>query len=275
MVGTDGIPVDADASDESDSVSRLRRRHAEEIERLAARHERQLDALKSSSRYQIGDALINAVRSPRHIGRSFRQLRALFTNRSPKPSPLPPLAPVDSPNSSVAIGAVLDEFSWSCFANEAALVELRPDTATTDVDGLDLVLVESAWEGNRGQWTYLVNGASTLEPLKELVRACAERDVPAVFWNKEDPVGFDAVHRCRSPLSDRADHRCRFGPAVSRHHRAVGGGRLAPVRRATPNAQSRRSATTATAQGVLRRRVAGRQVPGSCSTDRRADGSRP
>ena len=192
MVGTDGIPGDADASGESDSASTLRRRHAEEIERLAAHHERQLDELKSSSRYQIGDALISAVRSPRRLGRSVRQLRSVFTNRSPKAPALGPLTPVDTPNSSVAIGAVLDEFSWSCFANEAALVELRPDTAAAEVEGLDLVLVESAWLGNRGQWSYLVNGASTLEPLKELVAACARHDVPAVFWNKEDPVGFDA-----------------------------------------------------------------------------------
>ncbi len=192
MVGTDGIPADADSSDESDAASRLRRRHAEEIDRLVERHERQLDGVRSSSRYQLGDALINAVRSPRHMGRSLRQLRALFTNRSRKAPALAPLAPVDSPNSSVAVGAVLDEFSWSCFANEAALVELRPDTATAQVEGLDLVFVESAWQGNRGQWSYLVNGASTLEPLRELVEACAAHDVPAVFWNKEDPVGFGA-----------------------------------------------------------------------------------
>ncbi len=192
MVGTDGIPMEADAPDGSDAAASLRRRHAQEIARLEERHERQLAAVRSSSRYQIGDALLSAIRSPRTIGRSLRQLRSVFTKRSRTAPALAPLVPVDSPNSSLVIGAVLDEFSWSCFANEASLVELRPDTAATEVEGLDLVLVESAWQGNRGQWSYLVNGASTLDPLKELVDACAAHDVPAVFWNKEDPVGFDA-----------------------------------------------------------------------------------
>ena len=174
-------------------VSLIRQQHVEEVERLRVRHERQMDTLMSGSRYQLGDALIELVRHPKSVRSNLGRLRRLFVNRSRKTPPVAPVAAVARPNSSLRIGAILDEFSWSCFASEVELVELRPDTAAKEVAaGIDLVLVESAWRGNRGQWSYRINGAASLEPLGDLVDASAANGVPAVFWNKEDPVGYEA-----------------------------------------------------------------------------------
>lgn len=174
-------------------VSLIRQQHVDEVERLRARYERQIDALASSSRYQLGDALIDLARRRKSVWSTFGRLRELYEHRTRKIPRAAAITAVERPNSSLKIGAVLDEFSWSCFASEAELVELRPDTAAKEVEaGIDLVLVESAWRGNRGQWSYHINGAASLEPLGSLVDACAANGVPAVFWNKEDPVGYEA-----------------------------------------------------------------------------------
>jgi hypothetical protein len=98
-----------------------------------------------------------------------------------------------APRRPLKVGAVLDEFSWSCFEHEAELVELQPGRLGEQVAGLDLVLVESAWEGNQGAWRYSINKFAEREPkpLRELLHRASEAGVPAVFWNKEDPVNYE------------------------------------------------------------------------------------
>ncbi|ODU66948.1 MAG: hypothetical protein ABT16_00245 [Rhodanobacter sp. SCN 65-17] len=95
----------------------------------------------------------------------------------------------------VPVLSVMDEFSRSCFAPHAALIEPRPD----NWEGLleqycpRLLLVESSWKGNYGSWQYRV--ANYANPpgreLAEMVEGCRARGIPTVFWNKEDPVHFD------------------------------------------------------------------------------------
>jgi hypothetical protein len=188
--------VDADCSALSGEIDRLqaeaqeaRRSTVDELVRLREAHRRDIAKLKESGRYQLGDILIGVVRSPRTIRtipRRFRQLRRRTEVSVP---PRPPT----SPRRSLKVGAIFDEFSWSCFEHEAQLVELQPDRLGEQVAGLDLVLVESAWEGNRGAWRYSINKFADREPkpLRDLLRHAREAEVPAVFWNKEDPVNYE------------------------------------------------------------------------------------
>jgi spore maturation protein CgeB len=103
-----------------------------------------------------------------------------------------PAAPVHSP---VTAMTVFDEFSRECFAPYLNLVEPRPDNwkGLLVRDQPELLLIESAWRGNRSSWQYRV-GSYAHPPGRELqamVSGFKERGIPTVFWNKEDPVHFN------------------------------------------------------------------------------------
>lgn len=114
--------------------------------------------------------------------------------------------------------SVLDEFSRACFAPHANLIEARPD----NWEGLfekfapRFLLAESAWRGNRGTWRYRV--ADTEHPpgdeFAQMTEAFRKRGVPTVFWNKEDPVHFDAfllaAGRCDVILTTSAESVDRY-----------------------------------------------------------------
>lgn len=103
--------------------------------------------------------------------------------------------PFPTENGQIRIMSILDEFSRECFTPYASLIEPRPDNclALLERDKPEALLVESAWQGNRGTWQYRV--AQYAHPpgqeLKILVNACKERGIPTLFWNKEDPVHFE------------------------------------------------------------------------------------
>jgi spore maturation protein CgeB len=91
------------------------------------------------------------------------------------------------------VGVILDDFSLRAFGPEWEQVALTPGSWRDELaSGLDLLFVESAWNGNGGAWQYHLTGASAPRPaFAELVAACREAGVPTVFWNKEDPVHFE------------------------------------------------------------------------------------
>jgi SAM-dependent methyltransferase/spore maturation protein CgeB len=105
----------------------------------------------------------------------------------------------------LTVGAVFDEFTAACFRPECNLVTFRPDNwkATLEANSIDLLFIESAWQGNGGSWQYKV--ASFQKPMGEelvdLIQYCRSRDIPTVFWNKEDPPHYHRfIHR--APLFD-------------------------------------------------------------------------
>ena len=57
----------------------------------------------------------------------------------------------------------------------------------------DMLLVESAWAGNGGDWRYKItyNKPQEHNQLFPLLDYCKEKSIPAVFWNKEDPPNYD------------------------------------------------------------------------------------
>jgi predicted nucleic acid-binding Zn-ribbon protein len=100
--------------------------------------------------------------------------------------------------SKLRVAGVLDEMSAACFRPDCELLRIDSEgwAEALETHEPHLLLVESAWQGNNGSWQYMV--ASYTHPdyiglpnLRALIAACRERDIPTVFWNKEDPVHFE------------------------------------------------------------------------------------
>ena len=97
------------------------------------------------------------------------------------------------PRHSLTVGAILDPFSELCFRFEWNQVPLSPSGWRTSLEEtpIDLLFVESAWNGNDGAWQYQLTGSKApSQALKALVDHCRDKGVPTVFWNKEDPAHF-------------------------------------------------------------------------------------
>ncbi|MEV8182937.1 glycosyltransferase [Specibacter sp. NPDC078692] len=90
------------------------------------------------------------------------------------------------------VGAILDDFSAMAFAFEWEQVPLDPAAGPEQLDGLDLVFIESAWAGNSRLWRGKIAGTNgPSEQFIELLAAARHRNIPTVFWNKEDPPHYD------------------------------------------------------------------------------------
>ena len=96
--------------------------------------------------------------------------------------------------SGLRAAVILDDFSMLAWSHEFETVAVTPQgwreqlTATP----VDLLLVESAWHGNKAAWQYQLTGSQAPSPaLRELVEHCREIGIPSVFWNKEDPPHFE------------------------------------------------------------------------------------
>jgi ubiquinone/menaquinone biosynthesis C-methylase UbiE/spore maturation protein CgeB len=192
--------------------------------------------------YAEDACLIFALRSPPTDPRQPLAL-CLVGAPTPKPAggtptqaPAPAAAPASAAVSTAApcpprprpsagrlrVGAILDEFTAACFGPECSLVTFRPDNWKTvlEQNPPDLLFVESAWHGNGGSWQYKIASfqKSMGEELVDVVNFCRTREIPTVFWNKEDPPHFERFIR-RAPLFDvvftsDADMIPRYRPVV-------------------------------------------------------------
>jgi glycosyl transferase family 1 len=122
------------------------------------------------------------------------------SSRPPRPRVFTPRSPARrlQPGERLRVASILDEMSAACFAPECDLVPLSLDgwAAQLDEHSPDLLLVESAWNGNGGEWQYRIaeyprKDLAGLPALRALLDGCRERGMPTAFWNKEDPVHFD------------------------------------------------------------------------------------
>ncbi|MFC7375400.1 glycosyltransferase [Brachybacterium sp. GCM10030268] len=89
---------------------------------------------------------------------------------------------------------ILDDFSMLAWNYEFETVAVTPQRwrAQLTETPVDLLLVESAWHGNKDAWQYQLTGSKAPSAaLRELVEHCRELSIPTVFWNKEDPPHFD------------------------------------------------------------------------------------
>ncbi|WP_257943854.1 glycosyltransferase family protein [Brevibacterium aurantiacum] len=90
------------------------------------------------------------------------------------------------------VGVILDDFSMESFGFEWSTVPLSRKNWRSHLDGLDFVFIESAWNGNSGDWQFKLTGSTGPSPeVRELLTECRNRGLPSVFWNKEDPPHFE------------------------------------------------------------------------------------
>ncbi|MFF0973287.1 UNVERIFIED_CONTAM: glycosyltransferase [Kocuria sp. CPCC 205295] len=108
--------------------------------------------------------------------------------------------------SQLRIGLIADEFTTKTLQRAAQIVVLDRDGFEGQLrdEVLDLVLIESAWNGNGGQWHRGIGAYSEEEDasLVQLLESCRRAEVPTVFWNKEDPVHIERFRRTGA----RVDH---------------------------------------------------------------------
>jgi hypothetical protein len=93
----------------------------------------------------------------------------------------------------VTVGVILDEFSSRAFGYEWNVVPLGRESWKEELSlrRVDFVFIESAWNGNDGDWKYQLSGASGPKaPILELLAWCRAQGIPSVFWNKEDPPHY-------------------------------------------------------------------------------------
>ncbi len=90
------------------------------------------------------------------------------------------------------VGVILDDFSAMAFAFEWNQMPLDPAAGPEQLDGLDMVFIESAWAGNSRLWRGKIAGDNGPSPqFQDLLAACKRLSIPTVFWNKEDPPHYD------------------------------------------------------------------------------------
>jgi len=97
------------------------------------------------------------------------------------------------------IAGVMDEFSWRAWQYEAELIPFTPNDWREVLEQRkpDLLLVESAWSGVDDSWYFQIRDmgkrgdAIKYYALPDVIQWCRERNIPTVFYNKEDPPNYD------------------------------------------------------------------------------------
>src|SRR5699024_6822878 len=92
------------------------------------------------------------------------------------------------PKEILKVGVIADEFTRTTIAETFELTLLDPHNWRKQLSEtqLDMVFVESAWEGNEGLWHRAVGYYSDEESssLYELLEEASVLGIPTVFWNK-------------------------------------------------------------------------------------------
>ncbi|WP_291730925.1 glycosyltransferase [Leisingera sp. F5] len=89
------------------------------------------------------------------------------------------------------VAAIMDEFTYTSYAPECDLMQLTPDNWEQELQDFrpQMLFIESAWRGKGGKWGPKVGHLSP--EVRGIVAWCKDRQIPTVFWNKEDPVHFE------------------------------------------------------------------------------------
>lgn len=92
--------------------------------------------------------------------------------------------------SDLKIACVMDEFTYTSYAPTAHLKQLTPEAWKEQLEEFmpELLFIESAWRGKDELWGSKV-GHNAVE-LQGIIEWCKLKEIPTVFWNKEDPVHF-------------------------------------------------------------------------------------
>lgn len=94
--------------------------------------------------------------------------------------------------SELRVAAICDQFTAKGLGPACRCVFLTPEDWYAQINRLrpHVLFVESAWTGLQGEWSGKVSGADA--DFLALVESCRAAGIRTVFWNKEDPLHFEA-----------------------------------------------------------------------------------
>lgn len=94
------------------------------------------------------------------------------------------------PLQEIKVGCVMDEFTFASYKDICTLRQLSIGQWQSELEQLepDLLFIESAWRGKDDAWNRKISQASP--ELLGALEWCKQRNIPTMFWNKEDPVHY-------------------------------------------------------------------------------------
>lgn len=98
------------------------------------------------------------------------------------------------PRTATRLAVVADTFTLDALSRECQVLPLSQRGWKDEIAAFapDLLFIESAWNGNDGEWLYeVVNLSEKRKALRELTAHARELGIPSLFWNKEDPPHFE------------------------------------------------------------------------------------
>ncbi|WP_420934012.1 glycosyltransferase [Alteromonas sp. A081] len=89
------------------------------------------------------------------------------------------------------VACIMDDFTFQSYSPEANLYQLTPESYVEELADFEpeLLFIESAWRGKDDLWGSKVGHRST--EVINIVEWCKQRNIPTIFWNKEDPIHFE------------------------------------------------------------------------------------
>lgn len=93
--------------------------------------------------------------------------------------------------------SILDEISHTSFDSEFKLFQLNKASFEKQIQGSTSLgfFIESCWKGNYGAWEYAFTSPNfqhqNAQNLLKALDVAKSRNLPIVFWNKEDPMHYE------------------------------------------------------------------------------------
>lgn len=99
------------------------------------------------------------------------------------------------------VAAIMDQLTMESYAPQCHLLEVTPTHWQEEIDAFqpDLLFIESAWKGKDGLWYHKVDRYS--QELYELTQYVRSKNIPILFWNKEDP-GYTDIFMISASYAD-------------------------------------------------------------------------
>jgi hypothetical protein len=103
------------------------------------------------------------------------------------------------------IAIVTDSLAYNYFNNSANLFYVGPENYKDVIDNkdIDLFMFITCWQGmNNEDWRGMSGNKEVRSKLVDIFKYCKYKNIPSIYWSKEDPVHYDRYHE----LSEYADY---------------------------------------------------------------------